>query len=94
MDKKNITKKIAVIARDRQTVAIKTAIGLTLAEDSVTVFIVDRQLAITEETKIGIETLKMMNVDIISNNPSNKFKQMSTEEIANKLTNFDIMIPI
>lgn len=88
-DKKNI----AVLVRDRQAEALRMAIGLTLTDDRVDVFIMDKELLSDTDIQLNIETLNEMRVKIFSNNTVNPFHQMSTQEIADKLTEYDVVIP-
>ncbi|HBR21426.1 MAG TPA: hypothetical protein DD713_02475 [Nitrospiraceae bacterium] len=88
-----MTKKVAVLVRDRQHEALRMAVGLTLADNSVSVFVMDTRLASDKNIEMSVETLGDMNAKIYSNNPENKFTQMATEEIAQALTEYDIVIP-
>lgn len=88
-----MTKKVAVLVRDRQHEALRMAVGLTLADNSVSVFVMDTKLVSDKNIEMSVETLGDMNAKILSNNPENKFAQMATEEIAQALTEYDIVIP-
>ncbi|MBI4683718.1 MAG: hypothetical protein HY755_00785 [Nitrospirae bacterium] len=88
-----MTKKIAVLIRTRQQKALRTALGLTLADDKVTIFIMDNKLEKDEMIDLSIEALCEMNVIIYSNNHEDKFQHMSTEEIARALVEYDVVIP-
>lgn len=88
-----MTKKIAVLVRGRQQEALRMALGATLANDSVTVFVLDNKLETDEQTATNLEMLEGLHVNIISNNPENAFEQKSTEEIASMLPDYDIVIP-
>ncbi|MCL4475884.1 MAG: hypothetical protein M1508_06625 [Nitrospirae bacterium] len=88
-----MAKKIAVIVRDRQAEALRMAVGLTLADDEVNVFVIDRKLESDENIDLNVETLGDMDAKIFTNNPENKFEQMTTEEIARALTGYDVIIP-
>lgn len=88
-----MTKKVAVLVRDRQHEALRMALGLTLADNSVSVFVMDTRLASDKNIEMSVETLGDMNAKIYSNNTENKFTQMATEEIAQALTEYDIVIP-
>lgn len=88
-----MTKKIAVLVRDRQHEALRMALGLTLTDNSVSVFVMDTRLASDKNIEMSVETLGDMNAKIYSNNPENKSTQMATEEIAQALTEYDIVIP-
>ncbi|MBI5641754.1 MAG: hypothetical protein HZA17_15165 [Nitrospirae bacterium] len=86
-------KKIAVLVRDRQTEALRMAVGLTLEDDEVNVFVMDRKLGDDQAISLNIETLNELRVRIVSNNPDNDFEFMSTEDIARELAEYDAVIP-
>jgi len=89
-----MAKKIAVVVRDRQAEAVRMAVGLTLADDEVNVFIMDKKIDLSDDAvALNVETLGDLDVKVFSNNPENKFEQMSTEEIARNLVNYDSVIP-
>jgi hypothetical protein len=88
-----MAKKVAVLVRDRQDEALRMAVGLTLADDEISVFIMDKKLVSNEANDLNVETLGDMDVKIYSNNPENKFEQMSTEEIAKVLVSYDVILP-
>lgn len=88
-----MAKNIAVIVRNRQAEALRMAVGLTLADDEVNVFVMDRKLESDENIDLNVETLGDINAKIFTNNPGNKFEQMTTEEIARTLTGYDVIIP-
>jgi hypothetical protein len=87
------TKRIAVLVRDRKHEALRMAVGLTLADDEVNVFIMDDKLVPDEEIELNIETLGDMDAKIFSNNPENPYQQMSTEEISKALVDYDVVVP-
>lgn len=87
-------KKIAVLVRERQAEAIRMAVGLTLADDAVTVFVMDGKLNMEDEgIALNVETLGDLDVKVFSNNSGNNFPQMTTEEIAKALPDYDTVIP-
>lgn len=89
-----MAKKIAVLVRDRQAEALRMAVGLTLADDEVSVFVMDNKVDMSDEAvALNVEILGDLDVKIYSNNPENEFEQMSTEEIARTLVKFDTVIP-
>lgn len=88
-----MAKKIAVLVRDRQAEALRMAVGLTLADDEVNVFVMDKRLESDENIDLNVETLGDMDAKIFSNNPENKFEQMTTEQIARALAGYDVIIP-
>jgi len=69
------------------------AVGLTLEDNAVSVFVMDDPLPSDENIDLNVETLGDMDARIISNNPENKFEQMTTDEIARALPEYDVVIP-
>ncbi|UCD35746.1 MAG: hypothetical protein JSU90_02625 [Nitrospiraceae bacterium] len=86
-------KKIAIVVRDRTQEALRMAVGATLANDDVNVFIMDRKLEVDDETEVNLEMLSDLNVPLYTNNGENPFPQKSTSEIARMLTGYDVVIP-
>lgn len=88
-----MAKRIAVIVRDRESEALRMAVGLTLMDDKVDVYIVDIKLESNEGNSLNIEMLGNMKARIYSNNPDNKFERKTMEEISEALTGYDVVIP-
>jgi hypothetical protein len=88
-----MSKKIAVLIRDRKHEALRTAVGVTLLQDEVSVFVMDEKLEYDEEISVNLEMLAGLKVRIFSNNPDNKFEHVSTEKIADMLAEYDVVIP-
>lgn len=88
-----MAKKVAVIVRDRQAEALRMSVGLTLADDEVNVFVMDRKLESDENIDLNVETLGDMDAKVFTNNPENKMEVMTTEQIAKALVNYDVVIP-
>jgi len=89
-----MSKKIAVLVRDRQAEAFRMAVGLTLEDDEVNVFVMDNKLDDSDEAvSLNVETCNDLDVKIFSNNPENNFEQMSTDDIARALVNYDTVLP-
>ncbi|MEJ2192906.1 MAG: hypothetical protein P8Y39_11280 [Nitrospirota bacterium] len=86
-------KKIAVLVRARKREAMRMAVGLSLADDEVTVFVMDDVLEPDESIEQSLEAMKLMNVVLYTNNPSNPFPFMSAEDIARALVSCDVVIP-
>ncbi len=86
-------KKIAVLVRDRKHEALRMAVGATLMNDEVHVFVMDDRLVSDEEIYINLQMLKDLNARVFSNNPENPFEQKTTGEIAAMLADYDIVIP-
>ncbi|MBI4698298.1 MAG: hypothetical protein HY758_05155 [Nitrospirae bacterium] len=86
-------KKIAILVRDGNGEAFRMAVGATLADDEVNVFVMDNKIEPDDDMALNIETLGDLDAKIYTNNPDNKFEQKSTEEIARMLTEYDVVIP-
>jgi hypothetical protein len=70
------------------------AVGLTLADDEPTVFIMDKKLEMDESVELNVETLGDLDVKIYTNtSENNNFELKSTEEIAKDLVNYDNILP-
>jgi hypothetical protein len=90
----SMAKKIAVVVRERQEEALRMGVGLTLDDDSVDVFVLDRDVADSEGNNLNFETMEMMDVKVYTNvEGSEKFEYISTEDLAGKLLEYDNIIP-
>jgi hypothetical protein len=88
------TKKIAVIVRERQGEALRVSGGLTLADDSIEVFVLDRKLDKSDpEIAKPLELVNDLDLKMFSNNPENGYNTISLEEMATKLLEYDIVVP-
>ncbi|GAB4542242.1 MAG: hypothetical protein Fur0020_11710 [Thermodesulfovibrionia bacterium] len=88
-----MAKKVAILVRDRKGEALRMAVGATLADDEVNVFIMDDKLVPDENMQLNLDTMADLDVKVYSNNPDNPYEQMTTEEIARALPNYDVIIP-
>ncbi|MBI4823992.1 MAG: hypothetical protein HY805_07180 [Nitrospirae bacterium] len=86
-------KRIAVVVRERQSEALRMAVGLTLADDEVNVFLMDNKIEPDENMSLNLETLQDLDCKIFTNNPANNYEQMSTEDISKALVGYDVVIP-
>lgn len=88
------TKKILVIVRDRQAEALRVAGGLTLADDTVEVFVLDRKLD-KKDPAIAqpLELVTDLDLTVYSNVAENGYTAMSVEELAKKMLEYDIVVP-
>jgi len=88
------TKRIAVIVRDRQSEALRVAGGLTLADDTIDVFVLDRKLDRTDKELAGpLELVSDLDLKVYSNNAENGFTTIAIEEMAKKLLEYDLVVP-
>jgi hypothetical protein len=89
-----MSKKIAVLTRDRQGEVLRMALGITLMDDVIDVYVLDRKVEDTKENNLNIETMKDMNMNLYTNCRENKdMRYLSTEEIAQRLLEYDIILP-
>lgn len=88
-----MAKKIAILVRDRKHEGLRMAVGATLADDEINVFIMDDKLEPDEEMSLNLETLLDFDIKVFSNNPGNQYEQKTTEEIAAMLPEYDLVIP-
>ena len=87
-------KKIAILVRDRQGEAMRMGVGLILADDLVTVFIMDREVEKNDDNALNLETMGDMDVKTYTNFKGNEnIEYLSTEEIAQKLVEYDQILP-
>jgi len=85
-----MTKKIAVLVRDRQSEAVRMSVGLTLMDDVIDVYVLDGKLEDTEENALNVELLQELEMNLYSNLKENtQMQYLSTEEIARKLPEYD-----
>ncbi len=87
-------KKIAVLIRDRQEEGLRMAVGLTLKDDSVDVYVLDRTLEESVNNDLNLETLELLDVAVYTNFKGNgNLPFISTEEIAERMLGCDGVLP-
>ncbi len=83
-------KKIAVIVRDRQSEALRMAVGIILLDDIIDVYVLDHKVEKSEQHDLYLETIEMMEMNAFSNVAENKEMTLLTmEEIASRLPSYD-----
>jgi hypothetical protein len=88
------TKKIAVIVRERQGEALRVSGGLTLADDTIEVFVLNLKLEKNDpEIAKPLELVNDLELKMYSNNPENGYTTISLEEMAKKLLEYDLVVP-
>lgn len=85
-------KKVAVIVSEDQHSGLRMGLGLTLADNDITIFLMDKPLESADDIDLTVETLHDLDVKLYSNIPGSKYDMMSTEDIARALTDFDAVI--
>ena len=87
-------KKIAVLARERQEEALRMAIGLTLMDDIVDVYVLDRKLKPTDKNSLNLEMMKELKMAAFTNCRENEgMRYVTVEEIARMLLDYDHILP-
>ncbi|WP_455204794.1 hypothetical protein [Kaarinaea lacus] len=85
-----MTRKIAILVRDRQEEALRMSIGLTLMDDSIDVYVLDKKVNPSENNALNIETIKEMGMKLYSNCEENtEMEFLSTKEIGQKIPSYD-----
>jgi len=89
-----MAKKIAILIRDRQGEGLRMGLGLTLADDAVDVYVLDREVERNEDNDLNLETMKDMGVNVYTNHKGNtELEYLSTVDIAKKLPEYDNIVP-
>jgi hypothetical protein len=89
-----MAKKIAVLVRDRQSEALRMSLGLTLVDDIVDVYVMDNKLEQTEQNISNLELMREMEIQFYSNgNLNEEMEYCSSEDIAQKLLEYDHVLP-
>ena len=83
-----------MLVRDRQGEALRMSLGLTLVDDIIDVYVLDGKLEGTEQDRLNFELMKEMGMKIYSNYQGNEdVEYLSTEKIAQKLLEYDHILP-
>ena len=89
-----MAKRIAVLVRERQGEALRVAVGLTLNDDRVEVFVLDRKLEDTQENATNIEVLKELQMRVATNCADNAdLELLSNADIARRIVACDVILP-
>lgn len=85
-----MSKKIAVLVRDRQEEALRMSLGITIMDDAIDVYVLDRKAEETEKNQMNIEMMKEMEIKIFTNYKGNEgMEYLTTEEISERLLSYD-----
>ena len=94
-------KKIAVIIRNRESEALRMAIGLSILH-KIDIYILDKIIGLNNEVSMNIEMTKELKLGIYTNNPScydqikkinNNIELLKTDDIAKNLLKYDNILP-
>ncbi|GAB4485375.1 MAG: hypothetical protein OHK006_11350 [Thermodesulfovibrionales bacterium] len=86
-------KRIAVLARERQAEALRMAVGLTVGQDDVRVFLMDRLPADDPVVAQSLEALAELGVPVVTNVRGASFAHADTRDIALLIAGFDVVAP-
>ena len=89
-----MTKKVAVLVRDRQGEALRMAVGIILLDDMIDVYVLDGKVAEEGSNELYLETIVDMEMNAFSNTRENEgMEYLTAEEIALRLLDYDHVIP-
>lgn len=89
-----VAKRIAVLVRERQEEAMRMTIGVTLMDDVVDVYILDRKIEETEKNTLNLKMMRDIKMQVFTNYKGNKgIKYLTLEEIAQRLLEYDHILP-
>jgi hypothetical protein len=87
-------KKIGVLVRDRQGEALRMSVGITLMDDTIDVYVLDRKVESNDDNDLNIETIKDLGMNLATNTKENAGMDfISTENLAQKLLEYDHIVP-
>lgn len=87
-----MAKKIAVLARNRQSEALRMGVGLIMMDDEIGIIITE-PLQSTDEVREQIAAIREFDVPTFATVPGSGFEEISTGELADRLLQFDIILP-
>ena len=83
---------IAVIARDRQAEALRMSIGLTVLNDSVDIFLIEK-FKKEESAETQLEVIRDLNLKIYSTVSGSQFEYISPDALSDKLLEYEKVLP-
>lgn len=83
-------RKIAVLVRERQEEALRMAVGITLMDDLVDIYVLDRKLEENGKNSLNLETAGDLDMKVYTNSRDNQgMEYLDNREIAGKLPGYD-----
>lgn len=87
-------KRLAVIIRNRESEALRMALGLTLVDDQVDIFVLGRHLAGADEDVMNLELLGDVGIKVYSDQQGDRYAEYRpAREIARRLLEYDHVLP-
>jgi hypothetical protein len=88
-----LPRKVAILVRERQEEGLRMAVGITLKNDIIDIYVLDRKVEDTELNELNLDTVGMMDMKLFTNCPENdKMICLSNEEISERLIDYDHVI--
>lgn len=85
-----MAKKIAVLVSDRQGEPLRMGVGITVMDDIIEVFVLDKDIESNDENDMNLEMIKEMDIPLYTNVEGlDGMTYMSTDDIAKKLLEYD-----
>ena len=85
-----MSKKIAVVVRDRQSEALRMAIGIILLDDIIEIYVLDREIEKNDQNQLYLETIQDLELQVYSNVKENDtMEYLPIEDIARQLKQYD-----
>ena len=85
-----MSKKIAVVVRDRQSEALRMAIGIILLDDIIEIYVLDREIEQSEQNLLYLDSIQDFEIQAYSNVKANDtMEYLSIEEISRQLSQYD-----
>jgi hypothetical protein len=85
-----MSKKIAVVVRDRQSEALRMAIGIILLDDVIEIYVLDRKIEETEQNQLYLKSIQDFEIQAYSNVKANDtMEYLSIEDISRQLSQYD-----
>jgi len=89
-----MAKRLAVLVRDRQEEALRVAVGLTLNDDLVEVFVLDREVEPSPGNLANLEVLAEMGMPVATNHAGGSgLEVLSNAEVARRIAACDAVVP-
>jgi len=87
-------RKIAVLIRDRESEALRMALGLTLVDDQVDIYVLGRRLTGAEEDVMNLELMGEVGIHVYSDQQGDPYAQhRPAPDIARQLLEYDHVLP-
>jgi len=88
-----VAKKIAVVVRDRQSEALRMAVGMILLDDIIDVYVLDRKVEDNDQNNLNLETMGDLDISLYTNTKENgNMIKLTTREIADRLLDYDTVL--